>query len=128
MTRRLLVVDDEERIREIVQVCLEDLAGWNVILAASAQDALAYAKAEAIDAILLDVSMPDMNGFTLAQRLQAQQETCLIPVILLTAKPLLTNQTQFAEMGIAGVIAKPFDVLTVSNQIAEILGWEDEQD
>jgi len=128
MTRRLLVVDDEERIREIVQVCLEDLAGWKVILAASAQDALTRAKTEAIDAILLDVSMPDMDGFTLAQELHAQQETRLIPVVLLTAKPLLTNQTPLADMGITGVIAKPFDVLTFSTQIAEMLGWQGEPD
>lgn len=128
MTRRLLIVDDEERIREIVKVCLEDLAGWEVILAASAQDALICAKTEAIDAILLDVSMPDMDGFTLAKQLQVEQETCLIPVILLTANPLPPNPTKFAEMGIAGIIAKPFDVLTFSNQIAEILGWEREQE
>ena len=124
MTRRLLVVDDEERIREIVQVCLEDLAGWEVIVAGSAQNGLDRAKTESLDAILLDVSMPGMDGFTLAQQLQTQSETCSIPVILLTAKPLSTDTTKLAEMGIAGVIAKPFDVLTFPDQIADLLGWK----
>lgn len=123
MTRRLLVVDDEERIREIVQVCLEELAGWEVTGAASGSDGLRRAKAEAIDAILLDISMPDIDGFTLIRQLQTHSETCSIPVILLTAKPLSTD-TKLSEMGIAGVIAKPFDALTFADRIAEILGWD----
>lgn len=118
------MVDDEERIREIVQVCLEDLAGWEVIVAVSAQNGLVRAKTESPDAILLDLSMPGMDGLTLVQQLQAQSETCSIPVILLTAKPLPTDTAKLAEMGIAGVIAKPFDVLTFADQIANILGWE----
>lgn len=124
MTRQLIVLDDEERIREIVRVCLEELAGWKVIGAVSGQDGLLRAKTEPIDAILLDISMPDMDGFTFVQQLQSHPETCSIPVILLTAKPMTTDRTKLSEMGVTGVIAKPFDALTLASSVAEILGWD----
>jgi CheY-like chemotaxis protein len=123
MKRRILVVDDEERIRAVVQVCLEELAGWEVILAGSARDGLALAKTEAIDAILLDVSMPDMDGAALFHQLQAAPETADIPVILLTAKSTPADQSSFLNMGVTGLIAKPFDALTLPQQIAAVLGW-----
>lgn len=125
MTRQLLVVDDEERIREVVRACLEDLVGWRVILAESAEVALALAKTESLDAILLDVSMPDMDGFTLVKRLQADSTSRSIPVILLTAKVLPMDRERFVQLGVAGVISKPFDPIQISKQIANLLGWED---
>lgn len=125
MTRQLLVVDDEERIREVVRACLEDLVGWRVILAESTEVALALAKTESLDAILLDVSMPDMDGFTLVKRLQADSTSRSIPVILLTAKVLPMDRERFVQLGVAGVISKPFDPIQISKQIANLLGWED---
>lgn len=124
MTKRILVVDDEERIREVVRACLEDLAGWTVLMTDSGQQGLEQAKVETVDAILLDVSMPYMDGFTFFQHLQADPQTRSIPVILLTAKVLPVDKVRFADMSIAGVITKPFDPMTVTNQIAEMLGWE----
>ncbi|YAG04220.1 Response regulator with CheY-like receiver, AAA-type ATPase, and DNA-binding domains [Nostoc sp. DSM 114167] len=86
MTKKLLIVDDEERIRELVQACLEDLGGWDTLTAASGSEGLKIAQMEPIDAILLDVSMPDMDGFAVYEKLQANSGTEAIPVILLTAK------------------------------------------
>ncbi|HEY9645905.1 MAG TPA: response regulator, partial [Chroococcidiopsis sp.] len=57
-TRRILVVDDEERLRELVQACLEDLGGWDTLSAASGEECLQLLQSESVDAILLDVSMP----------------------------------------------------------------------
>ncbi|NJO39407.1 MAG: response regulator [Cyanobacteria bacterium CRU_2_1] len=123
-TKRILIVDDEERIREVVRACLEDLAGWEAIVAESGQEGLVKAASEQFDAILLDVSMPDMDGFTLFQHLQANPHTCLTPVILLTAKVLPSDRAKFAQMGVAGVITKPFDPVKITLEMAEILGWE----
>ncbi|WAL58228.1 response regulator [Thermocoleostomius sinensis] len=123
MTRRILVIDDEERIRVVVQVCLEELAGWNVVLAESGEEGIAYAKAEEIDAILLDVSMPDLDGVEVFRLLQSDATTCNIPVILLTAKTSRHDRASFIAVGVTGVLAKPFDALTLPHQIAEILGW-----
>ncbi len=63
MNRWILVVDDDDEIREVVQASLEEFAGWQTITAASGIEGLHVAKTEALDAILLDISMPDMDGF-----------------------------------------------------------------
>jgi CheY-like chemotaxis protein len=123
MSRKILVIDDEERIRVVVQVCLEELAGWEVVLAGSGEEGIAHAKAEAIDAILLDVSMPELDGLAVFQRLQSDTDTRDIPVILLTAKTAPGDRANFVSLGVTGVLAKPFDALALPNQISEILGW-----
>jgi CheY-like chemotaxis protein len=122
-TKRILVIDDEHSIREVVRACLEDLGGWDIITAASAKEGLIKAKSESVDAILLDVSMPEMDGFTCFQKLRENSTTQSIPVILLTAKVLPDDHKKFAQMGVAGVIGKPFNPVTVSEEVAEILGW-----
>lgn len=125
MTKRLLIIDDEERIRELVQACLEDLGGWDTLTAASGEEGLTIAQRESnIDAILLDVSMPNMDGFAVYEQLQANTATQAIPVILLTAKVQSSDRTRFAQMGIAGVITKPFEPTSISEEVANILGWD----
>lgn len=123
MSKRILIVDDEQDIREVVQVSLEEFAGWTTGLAASGQEGVLKAKDGQWDAILLDVSMPDMDGFEVFDQLQADPATQSIPVVLLTAKVLPIDRRRFAAMGIAGVILKPFDPVTVWQQLAKILGW-----
>lgn len=125
MTRRILIIDDEDRIREIVCACLEDIGEWQTETAASGREGLLKAAAELFDAILLDVSMPEMDGFAVFEALQNNATTRSIPVILLTAKVLPSDKAQFAKMGIAGLITKPFNPLTISDQVAEVLGWFD---
>lgn len=123
MTKRILVVDDEASLRDLACICLEDLGGWEVISAASGQEALLKAETQPLDAILLDVSMPEMDGFQCYEKLQANPASQIIPVILLTAKVLPNDRTRFAQMAIAGVITKPFDPTLICDQIAEILAW-----
>ncbi|HEY9615716.1 MAG TPA: response regulator [Microcoleaceae cyanobacterium] len=125
MTQRILVVDDEDRIREIVRACLEDLGDWTVDTAASGSEGILKATSASFDAILLDVSMPDMDGVTFFGRLQMSPVTQSIPVILLTAKVLPADKAQFAEMGVAGVISKPFDPITLSDEVTQILNGVD---
>ncbi|WP_416666529.1 response regulator [Egbenema bharatensis] len=124
MTKRILIIDDEVDIREVVRVSLEEFAGWQTITAASGEEGLQIAKAETLDAILLDVSMPDMDGFQVYQALQSNPYTHTIPIILLTAKALPSDQRRFAALNVAGVIIKPFDPLTVWNQVADIMQWK----
>jgi CheY-like chemotaxis protein len=84
--RRVLLVDDEDDIREVAQVSLEMTAGWEVLTAGSGNEGLATAAAEQPDAILLDMMMPDMDGPTTFQSLRANQSTQHIPVVLLTGE------------------------------------------
>ncbi|MGL5059495.1 MAG: response regulator [Microcoleus sp.] len=121
--KRILVVDDEEHLRELVQACLEDLGGWETLVAGSGEECLQILKTEQPSAILLDVSMPGMSGLDLHDRLQSDPKTRSIPVILLTAKVLPSDRAKFAEMGVAGVIAKPIEPTSLTEEVAEILGW-----
>ncbi|ACK70157.1 response regulator receiver protein [Gloeothece citriformis PCC 7424] len=123
MSKRILVVDDEKDIRRVVQISLEKFAGWEAILAQSGQEGLLKAKTQSLDAILLDISMPDLDGFQFFEQLQSDPVTCSIPVILLTAKVLPRDYQGFKDMGVAGIIPKPFNPLTIWQQIAEILRW-----
>ncbi|MGV0025570.1 response regulator [Phormidesmis priestleyi] len=123
MTRRILIVDDEERIREVVRACLEDLCGWETTTAASGQEGLTQSKTHLLDAILLDVSMPDMDGCQFFAKLQENVATQAIPVILLTAKVQPDDRQRFAQLGVAGVISKPFNPMTICDRMAEILKW-----
>ena len=122
-TRRILIVDDEDDIREVAQVSLEMVAGWEVLTASSGPNGMAIANANKPDAILLDVMMPDMDGPTTFQKLQADPAIRQIPVIFLTAKLQAADRRRFAEMGVAGVLAKPFDPLKLAGQVSEVLRW-----
>jgi CheY-like chemotaxis protein len=121
--KRILVIDDEERIQEVVQTCLEILAGWEVLTADSGKEGLLQAESQQPDAILLDVSLPEIDGFTIFQRLQENPVTHAIPVVLLTAKVQPADWAKFAQLGVAGVITKPFDPVQLAAQIASALGW-----
>ncbi|MBD0343857.1 MAG: response regulator [Coleofasciculus sp. Co-bin14] len=124
-TKRILVIDDEDGIREIIQICLEAAAGWEVLTAASGSEGLVTAQEEQPDAILLDVMMPDMDGPTTFGHLQSNITTQHIPTILLTAKAKISEQKQFIDLGVTGVITKPFKAQDLVNQIREILNWSD---
>lgn len=126
MSRRILIVDDEEDISQIVCVYFEEFLGWIVIAAASGSEGLQIARTEALDAILLDVFMPEMDGIKVFKELQADPKTQNIPVILLTAKALQHEQRFFESLNIAGIVYKPFSVLALGQQITEILGWGEE--
>ncbi len=124
MTKRILIVDDDQDICKVMQLALEKFAGWTAIVAQSGQAGLFLAKTQCLDAILLDVSLPDIDGVELFTQLQADATTCSIPVILLTAKILPSDRQRFAQMAVAGVITKPFNPLNVWTEIATILGWQ----
>ncbi|HAA27040.1 MAG TPA: two-component system response regulator [Cyanobacteria bacterium UBA8553] len=121
--KRILVIDDEINLCTVIQACLENLGGWETLTALSGREGLAIAQTQQFDAILLDVMMPDIDGIALWRELQNNSATQAIPVILLTAKVQSTDIAQFAKLGVAGVIAKPFDPLTLAEQVASTLGW-----
>lgn len=121
--KRVLIIDDEYGIRKIVEISLKAIAGWEVLVAASGQEGLAIAAVAQPDAILLDVMMPEMDGITTFQQMQAKPELQSIPTILLTAKAQTSEQQQFTELPIAGVITKPFKAPDLVNQMRSLLNW-----
>lgn len=122
--KKVLVIDDEAVIREIVQYCLEDLAGWNVVTAESASEGFSQIIAEKPDAIILDLSMPGTDGLTFLQQLRANPQTQLTPVFLLTARAEFTNPRWILNLGLAGALAKPFDPYELVQAIATAFGWK----
>lgn len=123
--KRILAIDDDDGVREIVQICLEVAGGWEVLTAASGREGLAIAQAEHPDAILLDVMMPEMDGAATFKQLQANPDTHNIPTILLTAKAKMSEKQQFLELGVTGTISKPFEAVDLVRQIRMLLNWGD---
>ncbi|MGA2632632.1 MAG: response regulator [Terracidiphilus sp.] len=123
MAHRILIIDDEEDIREVAALSLETVAGWEVTSASSGAQGLNRAIEQNPDAILLDVMMPGMDGPTTFRELRNNPITAHIPVLLLTAKVQSSDQRRFADLGVEAILFKPFDPLTLSTQISIALHW-----
>ena len=123
MTPRVLVVDDDDMLREVAKVALEMVAGWQVSTAGSGLEAQQIALAEHPDALLLDVMMPGMDGPSTVLALRQDPATRDIPVIFLTAKVGGGGHAQWDHLDVAGVIPKPFDPMTLPAEVARLLGW-----
>jgi CheY-like chemotaxis protein len=124
LSRRILIIDDEDDIRQVAALSLETVAGWDVIVANSGAQGLLRAAEHLPDAILLDVMMPGMDGPTTFRELRKNPVTAKIPVLLLTAKVQGADQRRFADLGVEAVLLKPFDPLTLAMQMEKVLGWE----
>ncbi|MDM9383821.1 response regulator [Chlorogloeopsis sp. ULAP01] len=121
--KKILVVDNEEYIQEVAKICLETVAGWEVLTASSGKEGITKAEIFQPDAILLDVMMPDMDGLATFEKLQNNPATKSIPVILLTAKIQASDRRRYAQLGMKAAIAKPFNPLELAPQVASALGW-----
>jgi CheY-like chemotaxis protein len=124
VSRRVLVVDDDDAIREVAQMTLELVAGWQVELASSGREAVELCLADPPDVILLDVMMPMMDGPATFAELQADARTRDVPVVLLTAKVQPAERRRWEGLGVAGVLTKPFDPLALPGEVADLLGWD----
>jgi CheY-like chemotaxis protein len=124
VTRTVLLIDDEPDIREIVQLSLATMGGWEVLSAGGGAEGVALAAEHGPDAILLDVMMPELDGPATLEALRAREETRTIPVLFMTAKAQAGELTRYASLGVAGVIPKPFDPMTLHERVAAALGWD----
>jgi CheY-like chemotaxis protein len=124
MTKLVLMIDDEAPLRRIAQLTLRIIAGWKVLAVGSGQEGLKQAEAKQPDVILLDLMMPDIDGIATLYRLQENPKTQHIPVIILTAKVQALYQFQYEQINVAAVLIKPFEPMTLVQQIKDILDWE----
>lgn len=127
ISKRILIIDNEVHVREVVQTCLETLGQWNVLSAASCREGLDRAQVEQPDAILLELMMPQIDGFAFLQQLRSNPITQRIPVVLLTAVAHELDRQQLSTLGVRLAIAKPFNPLSLIDEIAKALGWILEQ-
>lgn len=123
MSRRLLLIEDEADIREVASMALEMLGGFAVATAGSGEAGIEAAAADPPDAILLDVMMPGIDGPETLRRLRTSAATASVPVVFLTASVQSADVEALRGLDCAGVIAKPFDPMTIVEQVREVLGW-----
>ena len=122
--KRILVIDDDDGVRDVIQISLEVVAGWDVLTATCGSEGLVLAQTQQPDAILLDGMMPEMDGATTFKSLQASPLTAKIPTILLTANAKTSDKQKLMELGVTGVITKPFEATDLVHQICMILNWK----
>ena len=118
---KVLYVDDEPDIREIAELALGLDTDFEVRAAASATAALEMMQGWVPDVALLDVMMPGMDGPTLLQTMRATDGLASVPVIFVTARAQRSELQNFATLDARGVIAKPFDPMTLAEQVRALL-------
>lgn len=107
MKQKILLVDDEEDILDFLELILEE-QGYAIIKACSGRDALAAAQMHRPDLILLDIMMPEMDGWEVLKLLKADEELLQTPVAMLTARSEMKDKIQGLQEGAIDYICKPF--------------------
>jgi DNA-binding response OmpR family regulator len=120
-TKRLLLIDDDEDLREIFYATLSAIAGLEVLLADSGKTGLAIAQQEPLDAILLDVMLPGMDGEAILQHLQSDPCTQAIPVIFMTSRTHGEDRQHLLKIGGIAVISKACKPHQLAEQVFSLL-------
>lgn len=105
---KILVADDDPSIQELIQLSLE-AHGYRVIVASTGREAILKALSERPDLIILDILMPELDGYEIMRLLKSNEETKNIPIIVLTAYPSDVGALVSWMEGVEGYLAKPFD-------------------
>jgi CheY-like chemotaxis protein len=118
--RRVLVVDDERSIRLLCRVNLI-ASGMEVLEASDGRAGLELARQERPDLVLLDVMMPEIDGWTVARELAADEQTRDIPIVFLTARADPADRRLGEQLGGVGYVVKPFDPVTIGELVEGVL-------
>ncbi len=114
---RALIVDDDDGIRQVLDISLGLVGGFEITEAASGNEALALLDDHSFDVIVLDVMMPGLDGPTTLRRLRGTSHGAEVPVVFLTAKAQPHERRELEALGVHGVITKPFDPMTLADEI-----------
>ena len=115
--RRIMLLSNTKDLGRIIQLSLEEIAGWQVFIASLSVESLAIAEAIQPDVILLDTVLPDLEGLPLLQMIQTHSSSQNIPIVLLTERMLLKDRKLYASLGMVSAIAKPFDLIKLADKI-----------
>ena len=121
IVHKVLVVEDEVDIQKVIRMSLKSRGVDDVVVAGNGEECLAVVNQVRPDLILLDVSMPKLDGYQTCRMLKANPETRSIPVIFLTARVQKHEEQRGTDVGALGYISKPFDPMTLHDQILAIL-------
>jgi CheY-like chemotaxis protein len=120
MKNRILIVEDDEDNSELVRFLLER-AGYAVLAGRDGKKGLELARQELPDLILMDLSLPGIDGWAAGKELKADPKTAGIPLLALTAHTLPGDRKRTTESGFDGYISKPIDVESFARSIAKTL-------
>lgn len=120
MDNKILVIDDDQSINELIKVNLE-LAGYKVFQANDGIRGFALAKQELPSLIVLDVIMPEVDGFTVAKRVRENEQTKNIPIIMLTALSQLNDKANGFNIGVDDYLVKPFEIEELLMRVKALL-------
>lgn len=118
--KTVLLADDEQNLRALVRTTLEDPA-YRILEAADGRTALDLARRELPDLVLLDWTMPAMNGIDVAAALRSEPATAAIPIIMLTARGQTTDRERGVAAGASAYLVKPFSPLELLEKVRELL-------
>ena len=121
MAKKILVADDEPDVVRMLAMRLR-ANGYEVVGALDGMQAMAVARREQPDLIILDIKMPGRDGYSVLESLRMSAKTALIPIIFLSALPLAEVEKKSVELGAEGYFAKPFDSEKIVATIREMIG------
>ena len=117
--QRIVHVEDDESIRAIAKIALERIGSFTLLSCASGSEALEKTKQFAPDMILLDVMMPGLDGPTTLKKLRELMDLTEVAIVFMTAKVQSTEIEYYKSIGACNVVLKPFDVMTLSEQLGQ---------
>ncbi|MBI5346114.1 MAG: response regulator [Chlamydiae bacterium] len=123
--KKLLIVDDDQDIIDIIQIALEEMPGVQIKYCLSAESGIKEALSFQPDFILIDVMMPHMDGIAMLKAMRLIPALANVPVAFLTAKIQKEEIDQYHKLGVKEIITKPFDPITLADQILKI--WKKNQ-
>jgi CheY-like chemotaxis protein len=119
--KTVLVADDNEANRELVAVILQR-QGYDVMEAANGREAIALAKEHSPDLVLLDIHMPEMDGYQAVEALRAAEASRHIPVVALTASAMAGDAEEALSRGFTAYLAKPYEISAVVALVKRLVG------
>jgi len=121
--KKILIVDDDKEVLDIIKKKLTQ-ENYEVMTASSGQEALTICKTDCPDLVLLDIAMPEMDGYNTCEKIKQNTKTKGIPVVFVTGKELLPEgiYKRCRDLGACGYISKPYTIKQLLEKITEILG------
>ena len=118
---KILLVEDNEMNRDMLSRRLQR-KGYEIVTAENGERGLSLARVEAPDLILMDITLPEMDGWEVSRLLKADENTRHIPIIALTARVLMSDQAKAFEVGCDDYDTKPVDFARLTEKIGNLLG------
>lgn len=121
MSTAIVLIEDEADIRMIAELSLSSIGGYATFSAESGEEGVQLVRQHRPDAVLVDMMMPGLDGLATLELIQSDPTIATIPVIFLSGRAGPADEEKYRAAGAAGVIAKPFDPMSLAGEVAAIL-------